>query len=198
MHSSMTHHSCVEKCAAQNSVTPNKEQLGYTKAWKTLQSWSGNSSAAVFWKITKSQWKQLLCTSSMFVCLCVGGCVLPYHQSKHSHAPTSSLNPTWILSSQLIFPSIYLLSFYSPGRLGRFMTLWHCLMVFKVDILWRFAPSTLSVFSSLFLFVSVPEVRLNLPCAHQNGWGEMIWLMHITSLSIHDYFLESIRPIWLI
>lgn len=29
----MTHHSCAEKCAAQNSVTPNKEKLGYTKAF---------------------------------------------------------------------------------------------------------------------------------------------------------------------
>lgn len=50
----------------------------------------------------------------------------------------------------------------------------------------------------LFLSVPVPEAWLRLPCAHQTGWGEMIWLMRIASLSIHGYFLESIRPIWLI
>lgn len=82
--------------------------------------------------------------------------------------------------------------------LGVCVDLWHGLMVFEVDILSRFAPSSLYVCFSLLLIVPVPEVRVNLPCAHQKGWGEMIWVMHITSLCIHDYFLESIRPIWLI
>lgn len=50
----------------------------------------------------------------------------------------------------------------------------------------------------LFPSVSVPGARLHFRRAHQNGWCEMIWLMHIASLSIHDYFLESIRLIWLI
>lgn len=36
MHSAVIHHRCVEKCAAQNGVIPNKEQLGYTKAFGNI------------------------------------------------------------------------------------------------------------------------------------------------------------------
>lgn len=32
----------------------------------------------------------------------------------------------------------------------------------------------------------------------QRGGGKRIWLMHISSLYIHDYFPESIRKTWLI
>lgn len=71
-------------------------------------------------------------------------------------------------------------------------------LVFEVDILRRCAPPALHVFCPLFLSVSVPEAWLRLPRAHQTGWVEMIWLMRIASLSIHGYFLESIRLIWLI
>lgn len=129
MHSSMTHHSCVERCAAQNSVTPNKEQLGYTKAWKTLQSWSGNSSAAVFWKITKSQWKQCGCFVHLqCLCVCVLG-VVCYHIINPNiamHQPPLSILHESFLHNLSFHPSICSPSIHQAV----WVDLWH------YDIAW--------------------------------------------------------------
>lgn len=43
----------------------------------------------------------------------------------------------------------------------------------------------------------VPE-KVQFAVCPQRGGGKRIWLMHIPSLYIHDYFLESIRKTWLI
>lgn len=94
-------------------------QKPFATSWKTLQSWSGIEikflSSCVLGNHQKSMKTVcLLCSSSMFVCAHVLEATLPYHQSKESHAPTSSrlipslLNPAWILSSQFIFPSIHI------------------------------------------------------------------------------------------
>lgn len=158
-------------------------------SWKTLQSWSGIEIKFVSSCILGNHQKSM---KTVFV-----KCVCAMHQPPPGKFHHLSFHQS--ISS----PSIHQASdfFFSCWTVDVWADLWH------YDIAWWslrsilcrfFSPSSLSVFSSLFLFVSVPEVRLNLPCAHQNGWGEMIWLMHITLLSIHDYFLESIRPIWLI
>lgn len=121
-----------------------------------------------------------------------------HHQS---HAPS----PPGIYSQQTS-PSIYFSSPHHPsefpfflpsgGRPCGFMTLpdWSLRSIFCGG----FHLPLFTSFCPLFLSVSVPEAWLRLPCAHQTRWGEMIWLMSIASLSIHGYFLESIRPIWLI
>lgn len=135
---------------------------------------------------------------SFSVCVCaIEGCIMT--------SPEPGPIPSWPLSTANL--SIHLLFLSSPslrvpffllngGRLCGFMTLpdWSLWSIFcgglHLPLFTSFCP--------LFLAVSVPEAWLRLPCAHQTGWGEMIWLMRIASLSIHGYFLESIRPIWLI
>lgn len=141
----------IEKCAAQNGVTQNKETLRYPQAFgnilENLTELIGHRHQTHLQlccgKSTKVNGNSVF-MYNIIVSLCLFGGVLGaalwHHQPKKSHAPTSSwiipllFNPTGILYSQQIYPSIYLVFFYSPsfwllffllngGRLCRFMTL---------------------------------------------------------------------------
>lgn len=62
------------------------------------------------------------------------------------------------------------------------------------------SPVSSSLSISLWLCHCARLVTEKVQCSvcPQRGGGKRIWWMHIASLYIHDYFLESIRKTWLI
>lgn len=127
------------------------------------------------------------------VCLAICVCTWGLHYDTHKATPPT---PPGLCSKQ-ISPSIYSSSIHHPSEspfpFSRSED-WPLRSIFRKGLHLPLLTSICQLFPS----VSVPGARQYFWRAHQNGWGEMIWLMPIASLSIHDYFLESIRLIWLI
>lgn len=136
------------------AVTPNKEQLGYIKAFgdilEDLTELVGIEIKLISNYVLGNHQKSmkvvcLLCPSSKFVCTCV--CWGPHYHIINPniamHQPNSiilksRMNPfiTTYFSMHLSALHLFTRLHISLGRwLGRFMPLWNCLIVFEVDIL---------------------------------------------------------------